>query len=452
MIPDPSPDRTGPGTAALLATGCGTAIACVCALGLFQIERTLGGLWSVLAVAAGGSICLALAAAFGRLCNVVPTGAGVLAYLSKGLGRRAGLLLAVPYVLLMLFLVGAEASIVGVLIARLAPVPPPVAALAFLIVTWLVCRAGVRLGYRAQGIATWALVLCLAALAVYAVAGAASRGDLAARMLHKTPTLLDFVSGVGQSIFLFMGFELVTSQVEIARSPASLRRSLLGSVLVLTLFYASVSLGYSCLPEGAVANAESFVPQLAIAEQAGSSMALLAAIVLSLLASFTSFNGSLLGLSRFTYALGSQGVLPRRFAKLDPVTLVPREGLFALLLLAVGATALVWFGGAMYGAILAAAVAASLVYAGAAWVREGAPFAEKGRPAALRFAGRGLAVLLALLAAGVLAGAGHALVATLLLLAAAYGAAAVAGWRMTRPVPAKTLLPIPTADGGARAD
>jgi APA family basic amino acid/polyamine antiporter len=439
MSPKPTASPHAPGTAQLLAAGCGTAIASVCALGLFRIERLLGGLWSVAAVLCAGAVCFALARIFARLAAVLPTGAGLLAYLARGLGRPAGLSLVLPYFLLTLFLAGAEATVVGLLWARLLPVPPALGALAFLLGTWACCRAGVRISYRAQALATWALVLGLSGLSLTALAGAAGRGDLAFRLLPATPDVGRFVAAVGQALFLFMGFELLTAQVEVARTPSAVGRALTGSVAVLAGFYALLSLGFSCLPDEVPAGTA--VPQLALAERVGEPVVLLIA-GLSLLASFTSFNGALLGLSRVTGALASQGLLPRALGVLDPRTLVPRAALAFLLALALAATALVGHAGALQPSILAGAVAAALVYAGCAWVRQRPPFREESRPVLYRIAGDALALGLVALALGVLADAGPALAGTLALLGAATGAALVVARSARRPVRPTVLVPV----------
>jgi len=402
-----------PGT--LMATGCGTAIATVCAFGLVQMQRTAPGIWSATAVLAAGAICLALSRVFGRLSSVVPSGAGLLAYVSRGLGRRAGIVIAVPYLLLTLFLVGVEATIAGALIHRLAPaVPAAAGALVFLAGTWAICRAGVQVGFRAQLAATAALVALLAGVSVWAVLH--THG---AALAAPAPTAAGFATATGQALFLFMGFELLTAQAEHAE-PRALAKGLTGSVVLLAGFYAVVALGVASLPPGD--------PLELLAHAEGPLLPL--GVLICLLASFTSFNGALLGLSRFTAALAAQGALPRSLGRVAPPRLVPTNALNALLVLAVAATALVHWGRALEPAILAAAVAASLLYAGAAWVREGAPFAERHRPLARRVAGRALAVGLAALAAGVLAGAG---IGALVLLAAAWALAGLFTLRLWRP-------------------
>lgn len=404
-VPSPGPGA-GAGTkrplglGLLLATGCGTAVASICAVGLLAIKQLVGGIWSALAVLCGGALCFALARSFARLAVVVPSSAGILAYLSRGLGRRRALLLALPYFFLSLFLVGAEATVTGILLSRLTALPWEVGSFGFLIATWALCRAGLQLGLRAQALATWSLLLGLAALSLLAVVQAAQAGALSTRIWVAAPSLPHFVAAVGQALFLFMGFELITCQADLTQTTA-LRRALCGSSLILTAFYAIISLGLCCLPAAAQPAEGVAIPQLAMAQASGSWLALLIVVVLSLLASYTSFNGALLTLGRLTAALASQGLLPRSLAKLDGASLLPQRALLALLGFCMAATAAVRWGGMLLPAIVAAAPAAALAYAAAAWTREKPPFCEPDRSPQRRMFGRMLALLLAALAVAV---------------------------------------------------
>jgi amino acid transporter len=333
--------------------------------------------------------------------------------------------------------------LVGLVLARLTPLPVPLGAMLFLVVTWSVCRAGIQVGYRAQALATWALLLGLGALSLGPLAAAAARGELAARLLPPAPGALGFLAGAGQALFLFMGFDLIAAQAEVA-APGAVGRALGASVGILAAFYTLVSLGFSCLSTRPGTPA-GFVPQLALAEEAGGTAALLAIAALTLLASFTSFNGALLSLSRFVYALASQGALPRNLARLDTATLVPRPAVDALLVLAVGATALALAAGGLAPSILAAAVAAALMYAAAMLVRQRPPFAEPDRSRGARALGGALALALAAFGIAVVADAGAARAGLLALLALAYGSAALlaarAGRRTRRPA-AHLAIPV----------
>ena len=438
-----------PGVPTLVATSCGTAVAAVCALGLFEIERLLGGIWSLAAVLVAGLGCALLARVLAHLVEVVPSGASLLAYVSRAFGRSAGIAVVAPYLLLTLFLVGAEATIVGLVVDRLLPVPMLPAALAFLLIAWLVCRAGIRIGHLAQAVSTWALIGGLGALALVPVVGAATRGELGTRLVTSPPTVMQFVAGVGQALFLFMGFELVTAQVEVA-SPRAVGRALGRSVVILAGFYGLLALGFSCLSRTPRIPSGSFVPQLALAEEVGGTPALVLIAILTVLASFSSFTGVLLSLSRFASAVARQGALPRRMASVEARTLVPRNAMAALLLVGMTAVVLVRFGGMLGPSILAAAVSTSLTYASVVWARQRDPFAGAGRGRATRLAGAVLALGLAGFGAGVIVEAGSMWIGTLALLVVAYTCALTAALR----VPRRTRLAMaPLAGrGSAHAD
>ena len=401
-------DRRAPGPITLVATGCGTAIACVCALGLGELERRLGGAWSVLAVVCAALLCAGLARVLGRLTEVVPSGAGLLAFLSRGLGRRWALLLMLPYVVLVLALVAVEARIVGAVSARLLPIPPAAGALAFVVFTWAVARSGARPGLRAQAVATGVLVLGFSALAAASVAAAVRRPDLLAHLFPAPPSLMALVGGIGQALFLFMGFELVTNQVELVRTPGAISSALSRSVRLLAVFYGLAALGFSTLAPpsqdaGLMRNEDWLTPQLGLGGAGASPLGAAAIGILCLLASFTSFNGALLTLSRLVYALAAQGILPRRLARMDARRMVPPDALAALLAAVVALTFLLSTHALINAVLAGSAAAAGLVWAAAVAVRERPPFVEPGRPRRAQLAALALAALFVVFGLGALA-------------------------------------------------
>jgi APA family basic amino acid/polyamine antiporter len=255
-------------------------------------------------------------------------------------------------------------------------------------------------------------------------------GRLAAQLLPPVPPASHFVAGVGQALFLFMGFELITSHSEVASRPDAVRRSLLISVGLLTSFYVLLSLGFSCVAVDVADVGVRYAPQLALVDRSLGPAGELLVIAISLLASFTSWNGGLLALSRFTAAVAAQGMLPRRFAAIDPRSLVPRAALSALLITGLLSAGLVGAFGLLDAAIFAAAAAAALVYAAVAWVRERAPFRERERAPIRSGLGALLALALTGLAAAVLIDAGPARAAASSLLLGAYGAAWLAARKL----------------------
>jgi APA family basic amino acid/polyamine antiporter len=393
-----------PGPVALLAAGCGTAIASVCALGLAEIQRTLAGAWAVAAVAVAGVLCAVLARTFARLTHVVPSGAGLPAFLSRAFGKRMGLRLSLPYLFLMIALAGIEARIVGALLEIVVGLPVWLGALGFLVLTWAICRSGVRAGYRSQIVGTALLMATLAGLSLVAIAAALCDGRLASTALAGPPSAAVFGAAVGQAFFLFMGFELLTSHVEVAGGASPIARALGRSALALTVFYALLAAGFAALrsPVAEAGGPGWLTPQLALARSTGSVVALWVVVVACLLASYTSFHGALLALSRLVQVLASQGVFPRGLSRVDPERLVPTRALDLLMLLGVAAAAAIDGRRLTLVVLGTAAAAATLQYACAVWAREQPPFREASRTPLARLSAAALAAGLVLLGAGAL--------------------------------------------------
>lgn len=398
------PPAHAPGALALTATGAGTAMASVCAIGLLAMQDLVGGIWSVAAVLVAGLVCAFLARVFARLAAIIPSGASMVAYATRGLGRSGGMLLVLPYFLAMLLLAGFEAIVVGELGARIVPLPPLVGAALFLIVTWAICRAGLRIGYRTQAVATVFLFLLLVAVSLAQVLQAAELGLLHQRLLPAAPHPAAFLAAVGQALFLFMGFELVTAHAEVARRGA-VGPALRAGVVVLTAFYATLALGLACMPDLPASSADVLVPQLAMASRIAVPGVVVVVAGVCVLASFTSYNGALLGLSRFTYALARQGLLSRRLAVLHPRSSTARPALAALLFITMASTAVIYTLNLYRPVMFAAAVAAALVYACMTIARQRPPFLEQAHARLAPLLGTGMASLLLALAAAVVVGA-----------------------------------------------
>jgi amino acid transporter len=389
------------GAAILTLTASGTAMASVCAVGLLQMEQLVGGLWSVLAIAIAGGLCVVIGIALGRLSSVVPSGAGLLAYFARALDRRIATLLMISYLFVMLLLVGVEAIIVGILLAELTALPTLAGALLFLLVTWLVCLRGIHVGYRSQAIATVALFTSLVALSIAAIAAAAARGDVGPMLVPAPPSAVAMITAVGQAIFLMMGFELVTSHAEVA-APRAVGRALWLSVVVLVVFYSVLALGLASLTTLPTLDPDHpTVPQIALAAQAGHGAVMIGVVGICLLASFTSFNGALLGISLFSRALARQGVLPRWLSRVDPRTMTARPALHALFAVTTLFTLLTYALALYQAAILGAAIVTAGIYGAVLCARERPPFREPARRrtrawlsliVAAGFAGLGLGV------------------------------------------------------------
>ena len=66
------PETGDPDVGVLLASGCGTAVAAVCATGIVSITGSAPGLWACLAVLTAGGLAWLLAGCFARLARPSP--------------------------------------------------------------------------------------------------------------------------------------------------------------------------------------------------------------------------------------------------------------------------------------------------------------------------------------------------------------------------------------------
>ncbi len=430
--------------ATLLALGTGTSIACVCILGVVMIRTTVPGLWSLGAIAAAYLVCRYLAGVFGHLVKTVPSGAGMFAFVARTWGPAAGMFVIAPYLILMIVLAAVEALVVGHLLQPWLLLPSAAAACLFLVLSWLICIAGVRLSFRVQSLATWLLVAGVIVSGAWMLIHAAGVAGLSDRLLTSPPSPARFASAVGQAVFLFMGFELLCTQIE-ASDVQKISWALKSTVLLLAGLYGFVLLALSAASPSSNSGTGigALFPQVDLAGDATDRPVLAVAIPLCLLASVTSLNGAFMGLSRLIAVMGSQRVLPPMLATIHAPSLIPRRALTLLLAASlVGVVAIDHFGS--YRAVIyAAAVSAATLYALALLIRDRPPFRAANAPRVLGtvIADKLLVALLVAVAFGVLLDAGESVAAVTILLGIAYGAGLLAALRIRHG--ARRELPLP---------
>jgi amino acid transporter len=443
-----SPRRDEPGKSLLLASGVGAAIACVCLFGLVAIRGAAPGLWSLLAIAIAFAICRVLAAAFGRLVEITPSGAGLFAFVARAFGPSAGVAVVAPYLLLMVLLGALEALLIGHLLNGVWPTLPARAlACLFLGLSWMLGYWGIRLGLRVQAWATGLLLLGLLLASGWVLRDALATPGALDRWFAPAPPVFALAGAVAQAVFLFMGFELVCCHVESTR-PAKIAWALKGAVLVLALAYGLMALALSVLPPlaGETAGIDALDSPLANARRAGGAPLAGALLGACALASFTSLNGVFLSLSRLLAALGGQGVAPARLARVHAASLAPREAMRWLLLSSLAGVVLIDYLQAYRTVLFAASAAAATLYALLLLARERPPYRGIQSSSAKRASWPGwlLAAGLLLLAVGVIIDAGPSRAALANLLAALYSMGLWAALRLRQARRARAATPRPS--------
>jgi amino acid transporter len=426
------------GKPTLLAVGAGTSIASVCILGLVAIHQTVPGVWALAAVAVAFAICRLLANVFAHLVSVVPSGAGMFAFISRVWGPTAGMFFIAPYVMLMILLGATESLIVGHLLQQLLPVSAVWLAVAFLVISWLICVMGVRLGFGLQALATWLLVAGVLVGCTWLfqlTSNGAATSQLSARLFASPPGIAAFASAIGQTLFLFMGFELLVLHIE-STSSQKIAWALKATVALLAIFYSLTLLALSSANPIIVTGKgiADLLPRLDLPLGAYGNVATLVAVSLCMLAALTSLNGSFMGLSRLIAVMGNQRVLPRALATIHMPSFVPRRAVTLLLLACVASVVVIDFFSIYRAVIFAAAIAATSQYAVALLISERPPFKLKNL-GETKVSGKGwvkhvVAALLVVVAIGVFADAGESMIAVLALVSLTYGAGWLASMRL----------------------
>jgi amino acid transporter len=340
----------------------------------------------VLGYASGGTALLAVVAA------------GIRLWMTRAMNDRVALIVALTYMAVIVLVVAADAFLIGEAIAYVVHSGTATALGAVLLLlagaTWLNLR-GIRLTGAVERIATTTVVILTVVVAVAALVRPAVADAAGAAVGTVSP-----VQAVVVAVFVYVGFEWVTTNAEEVTRPSIIPRAMLVAIGVLAvsqgLFVLAMARG---LDGDGLASA---YPQILVAQHALGRIGVALMLAVTALTAVNTFNGGFVTLSRFVYAIAREGKLPPSFARLNThaVPVVPVVLLGAVsIVVAVAVTATRSF--AMMVSVGAALEAA--IYAIAAFVvfrlRRRMPDAARpnrlpgGRPAALA-----LTVLFGLLA------------------------------------------------------
>jgi basic amino acid/polyamine antiporter, APA family len=298
------------GGAAAISTGL--AFAAINFLGIAQLLGYVRGPLAWAAVLCGGLVVLAVRALFSELNGMYPTAAAIRLWMARAMSDQLALIITLTYMAAIILVIAADAFIIGQAIAYAFSNGRTVAiiyvAALLIIATWLNLR-GIRLVGAAEKIITTLVV------ALTIVVG------MAALFHHGHPAHLS--SGVGGSplsalvfgIFLYTGFEWVTTNAEEVVKPKIIPKAMLVAIGALAVSQAlfAVAMGLT-LDRGQRATA---YPQLLVAQTALGHAGMLLMLVVTGLTAVNTFNGGFVTMSRFMYAVAREGKLPRKFTYLN---------------------------------------------------------------------------------------------------------------------------------------
>ena len=371
------------------AISAGLAFAAINFLGMAQLVGYISGPMAWIAVLAGGLLILGMRALFSELNGMYPTAAGIRLWMRRAMNDRLALIITLTYMTAIVLVIAADAFIIGDALAYAFNNGHVIAivyvALLLAAATWLNLR-GIKLAGAAEQAVTSLVVLLTVAVGVIAI-------------LHHHP--VQITPGTSNSpvqalilgIFLYTGFEWVTTNAEEVIRPQIIPRAMLCAIIVLAVSQATFTAAMG-LTVGAHGRATAY-PQLLVAQQVMGHAGMLLMLGVTALTAVNTFNGGFVTLSRFMYAVAREGKLPRALTRLNnravPVLPVWILGISSLVLAIVVAVTGSW--------VIVVSVCAALemmIYATAGYVvwqlRRRQADTERsfrlagGRPVALAFA------------------------------------------------------------------
>ncbi|WP_034260955.1 APC family permease [Actinospica robiniae] len=297
------------------AISTGLAFAAINFLGLGQLLTHVSGPMSWLAIVAGGLILLAVRSVFAELNGMHPTAAGIRLWLARAMPDKAALTITLTYMVAIVLVIAADAYIIGEALAyafgngRLIAVGYVAALLG--LATWLNLR-GIKLAGAAERIVTTVVVLATLVIGIIAIAHPGHPAHHAALGAGSSSSP---IQALVLGIFVYTGFEWVTTNAEEVTEPRIIPRAMLVAVLVLAVSQSVFAVAMGATLDGA--SLGTAYPQLLVAQQALGHAGMLVMLVVTALTAVNTFNGGFVTLSRFMYAVAREGKLPRPLTRLN---------------------------------------------------------------------------------------------------------------------------------------
>jgi amino acid transporter len=294
------------------AISTGLAFAAINFLGIAQMLGYVRGPLAWAAVLCGGLVILAVRALFSELNGMYPTAAGIRLWMARAMNDRLALIITFTYMAAIILVIAADAFIIGEAIAYAFSNGHTVAivyvAVLLGVATWLNLR-GIRLVGAAEKIITTVVVALTIAVGAAALFRHGSPAHLGAGV-QGSP-----VSALILGIFLYTGFEWVTTNSEEVVKPKIIPKAMLVAIGALAASQAlfAVAMGLT-LDHGQLGTA---YPQLLVAQAALGRAGLLLMLAVTGLTAVNTFNGGFVTMSRFMYAVAREGKLPRMFTYLN---------------------------------------------------------------------------------------------------------------------------------------
>lgn len=349
----------------VISTSSGMAIATSCYLAGLQVATILVGELAWISVLLAGGLCLLSSMCFSELTSLYPTAAGIKLFIQNAFNEKTAMIIGMFYVILGVSMVGAESYLLSSVLSDAFTLLNPyydkfIWMIIFIVLVSVINLRGVFITGVVQDILTYSMVAFLIGVSVYTLC--TRNVAFSAALASDKFTIENVVQAAGVGVFLYVGYEWVTPLAEETTDYRMIGKGMLWAIGLLSLTYSLfiVAMYVGLTPEQLASGTP--IPHILFGRNIFGSVGVVFFIVMSVLASVTSFNSGLLNTSRFAYAMGRDSVLPRFFSRLHPSYATPWAAIVFLALFAVVVSIFTLFTGRYLFIILMAAALECFIY------------------------------------------------------------------------------------------
>ncbi len=349
----------------VVSTSAGMALATSCYLAGLQVAIMLVGELAWISILVAGLFCLLSSMCFSELTSLYPTAAGIKLFMQNAFNEKAAIAIGMFYVILGISMVGAESFLLSsVLSGSFGMVSPHFDKFFWMIIFILfvgyINYRGIFITGLVQDILTYSMIgfLILVSFYTFNLKGI----DITTALQSSQFTLANIIKAAGVGVFLYVGFEWVTPLAEETTDYRLIGRGMMIAIGLLSITYALFVVAmYIGLTKEQLQSGTP-IPHILFAQNLFGPTGMVIFIIMSILASVTSFNAGLLNTSRFAYAMARDNVLPRVFSKLHPDYATPWVSILALVIFAIAISLLILLTGQYLFIILMAAALECIIY------------------------------------------------------------------------------------------
>ncbi len=341
-----------------VSSSAGLASAAINFLAAVEVAEYAGGQSAWLAILVAGVLIVFAGANFSELNGLFPSAAAIRVWIRRGVNDQFSLASSFVYMLTVVFVIAADAFVLGHTFSRAVPTIPALLWIVALLglVTWSNSR-GIKVAGIIQDSNAFVLLGTLMVFSVLVIVAAPHLGQF-----HYFSLGHNWFEAVALGIFIFVGFEWVTPLAEEFQDFRAIPQGMFIALGLIAIAFGLFSLALTVAFPDAGVLAHSFVPQLLVGLKALGPLGFWWMAFVTLTTAMTTFNGGLLSASRFVYALARERALPAWFSRLNK-RLVPQNALMALAITSLVLAVLVYWSGQYLFLINAGAGVESLMYA-----------------------------------------------------------------------------------------